>query len=161
MRREPRPPARAQQSYSHVTTSLPGAPVGCCILRGMAIRTALTLRLENTLGALDRVCQALARENANIIGMSLEGTGVLLLVADNPVHVAGLLRNRDYIVEEREVLYVTVSNGPGGVSAAARLLSQAGVNIEYAFATAGSEQEMAALVVVVEDAQRAAAAAGM
>jgi hypothetical protein len=93
--------------------------------------------------------------------MSLEGTGVLLLVADNPVHVAGLLRNRDYIVEEREVLYVTVSNGPGGVSAAARLLSQAGVNIEYAFATAGSEQEMAALVVVVEDAQRAAAAAGM
>ncbi len=127
----------------------------------MAIRTALTLRLDNTPGALARVCQALARENANIIGMSLDGNGALHLVADNPVHVAGLLRDRDYAVEEREVLYVTVPNGPGGVSSVTRLLSQAGVNIEFAFATAGSEQEMAALVVVVEDAQRAAAAAGM
>ena len=127
----------------------------------MAIRTALTLRLDNTPGALARVCQALVRENANIIGMSLDGNGALHLVADNPVHVAGLLRDRDYAVEEREVLYVTVPNGPGGVSSATRLLSQAGVNIEFAFATAGSEQEMAALVVVVEDAQRAAAAAGM
>ena len=53
----------------------------------MAIRTALTLRLDNTLGALDRVCQLLARENANIIGMSLEGTGVSHLVADNPALV--------------------------------------------------------------------------
>ncbi len=127
----------------------------------MAIRTALTLRLDNSPGSLSRVCQALAREKANIIALSLDGSGGLHLVPDNPVHVAGLLRGHDYAVEEREVLYVTVPNGPGGISSATRMLSQAGINIEHAFATAGSEQEMAAVVVVVEDAQRAAAAAGM
>ena len=56
----------------------------------MAIRTELTLRLENTPGALARVCQALGDEKVNVLAMNLESSGVLHLVPDNPVHAAGL-----------------------------------------------------------------------
>ncbi len=127
----------------------------------MAIRTELTLRLENSPGALARLCQELAREKVNVIAMNLEGSGVLHLVPDNPVHAAGLLRDRDYALEQREVLYVQLPNGPGAIGAATRALGNAGVNIDYAYASAVNEHQITALVVAVDDAQRAAAAAGM
>ena len=127
----------------------------------MAIRTELTLRLENSPGALARLCQALADEKVNIIAMNLENSGVLHLVPDNPVHAAGLLRSRDYALEERDVLYIQLSNGPGAIGSATRMLSAAGVNIDYAFASAINEHQITALVVAVDDAQRASTIAGM
>lgn len=127
----------------------------------MAIRTELTLRLKNTPGALARLCQALADEKVNVLAMNLESSGVLHLVAENPVHAAGLLRSRDYALEERDVLYIQLPNRPGAIGSATRMLSSAGVNIDYAFASAITEHQMAALVVAVDDAQRASTAAGM
>ena len=56
----------------------------------MAIRTELALRLENTPGALARLCQALGDEKVNVRAMHLESSGVPHLVPDNPVHAAGL-----------------------------------------------------------------------
>ena len=133
----------------------------CVILTGMAIRTALTLRLENTPGALARLCHALAAEKVNLLALNLESTGVLHLVPDNPVHAAGLLRSKEYAVDEQDVLYVSMPNGPGAISSTTRTLQNAGVNINYAFASAIREQDMTVLVVAVDDAQRAASAAGM
>ena len=127
----------------------------------MAIRTELTLRLENTPGALARLCQTLANEKVNLIAMNLEGSGVVHLIPDNPVHAAGLLRSRDYVVEDRDVLYVVLPNGPGALGSVTRMLSTAGVNIDYAFASAINEHQMTALVLAVDDAQRASTAAGM
>ncbi len=127
----------------------------------MAIRTELTLRLENSPGALARLCRALRDEKVNVLALGLDASGVVRVVPDNPVHAAGLLRRRDYAVEQRDVLYVTVPNGPGALASATRLLSAAGVNIDYAFASALADHDMAAVVVGVEDAQRAATAAGM
>ncbi len=127
----------------------------------MAIRTELTLRLDNTPGALARLCGALRDEKVNVLALGLDGSGVVHVVPDNPVHAAGLLRGRDYAVEQRDVLYVTVPNGPGALASATGLLSAAGVNIDYAFASALADHHMAAVVVAVDDAQRAAAAAGM
>ena len=131
------------------------------MLPGMAIRTELTLRLDNTPGSLARLCQALRDEKVNVLALSLDPSGVLHVVPDNPVHAAGLLRGRDYEVAQREVLYVTVPNGPGALASTAGMLSAAGVNIDYAFASALADHDMAAVVVGVGDAQRAATAAGM
>jgi len=41
------------------------------------------------------------------------------------------------------------------------MLGEADVNIDYAYATAINEHQMTALVVAVDDAQRASTAAGM
>ena len=127
----------------------------------MAIRTQLSLRLQNTPGALARLCQALADEKVNVLAMSLESSGVLHLVPDNAVHAAGLLHERDYALEERDVLYIQLPNRPGAIESATRMLAAAGVNIDYAFASATTEEQTTALVVAVNDAQRASTAAGM
>ena len=127
----------------------------------MAIRTELTVKLDNTPGALARVCQALTDEKVNVVALNLDPLGRLRLVPDNPVHAAGLLRGRGHEVDEGDVLFAALSNRPGGIGSVTRLLSGAGVNVLYAYVTALTEHDVAALVVAVDDAQRAAAAAGM
>lgn len=127
----------------------------------MAIRTELTLRLANSPGVLARVCQALGDERVNILALSLEASGVLRLVVDNHVHASGVLREQHYQVEERDVLYTLMPNEPGSLGRIVRMTAEAGVNLEYAYATAVEGHSMAGVVVGVADAQRASAAAGI
>jgi hypothetical protein len=125
------------------------------------IRPELTLRLQNTPGALGRVCDLLSAERVNILALSLEANGTLRLIVDNPVHARGALEERHYQVEEREALLVQVSNDPGAFASIARLLASAGVNLDYAYATAIEGQPTASVVVGVPDAMRASADAGL
>jgi hypothetical protein len=127
----------------------------------MAIRTELSFRLQNSPGAFAQVCRLLDADRVNILAITLEAGGVLRLVADNPVHAGGLLRERQYRVEEREVLYVSLPNGPGASAAVARMLADAGVNVEYFYGTAVEGHDLAAVVVGVADPQRASAATGL
>ncbi len=126
----------------------------------MAIRTELTVRVQNMPGALGRLCQVLADERVNILALSLEPAGTLHLLVDNPVHGAGLLRDRHYQVSERDVLYTTVPNAPGALARVASMLAAEGVNLEYIYVTTVDGQPMAAIVAGVPDAARASAAAG-
>jgi hypothetical protein len=127
----------------------------------MAIRTELSLRLPNSPGALARLCEQLAGERLNLLALHLESSGRVRLVLDNPLHGSATLREHQHQVDERDVLYVTLPNSPGAAAQAARLLADAGVNVEYAYAAAGESSPMAALVLGVADAQRAAAVSGL
>ena len=128
----------------------------------MAIRTELTLRLPNSPGALAGVCRALADERVNIVALSVEPSGQLRLVVDNHVRAAGVLRERHHQVTTRDVLVTSVAHGPGALAPVLDLVAGAGVNIEYAYGTAPDPGSPSASIVIgVEDAARAAAAAGL
>jgi hypothetical protein len=127
----------------------------------MAIRTELELKLANSPGALAAVCDALAHSRVNVIAACLESGGTFRAVVDNHVHAAGILRERHYTVAERDVLYIMMPNEPGAFWRVGRLLSEAGVNLDYMYGSAVEGDRMAGVVVGVADAQRAAAAAGV
>ena len=127
----------------------------------MAIRTELNLRLPNSPGALAGVCALLSNERVNIVAMALEAGGQLRLVVDNHVHGAAVLREHHHQVTEREVILLSVANAPGSLGPALRLVGDAGVNVEYAYGGGPDTAMSAAIVLGVEDAMRAAAAAGV
>jgi hypothetical protein len=127
----------------------------------MAIRTELNLRLPNSPGALGGVCRLLSDERVNIVALALESGGQLRLVVDNHVHAAAILREHHHQVAEREVILMSVPNAPGSLVPALRLVSDVNVNIEYAYASTAEGGAMASIVVGVEDAQHASAAAGI
>jgi len=93
--------------------------------------------------------------------MQLEHTGLLRLVVDNPLHAAELMRERKIKVDQRDVLYTVMPNDPGALGRAAKLLADAGVNVEYLYTTAVEGHQMAAVVIGVPDAMKASAAAGI
>jgi len=127
----------------------------------MAIRTELNLRLPNSPGALAGVCRLLSDERVNILAIALESGGHLRLVVDNHVHGGAVLREHHHQVAERNVVLLAVPNGPGGLASTLRLVSDADVNVEYAYGGAAEGSASASIVVGVDDAERAAAAAGV
>lgn len=127
----------------------------------MAIRTELSLRLPNSPGALAGVCRLLSTERVNIQVLSVDPTGQLRLVVDNHLHAVSVLRDRHYEVAERPVIVLALSNSPGALAQALALVGQAGVNVDYAYGGAAEGAAGAAVVLGVEDAQRAASRAGV
>jgi hypothetical protein len=127
----------------------------------MAIRTELSLRLQNSPGALGGVCRALSNEHVNILALSVEATGQLRLVVDNHLHAAALLRERHHNVSERDVVVLALSNAPGSLGTTLKLLSDAGINVEYVYGGAGDGGSSASVVLGVDNAMRASAAAGV
>jgi hypothetical protein len=125
------------------------------------IRTELSLHLPNSPGALGGVCRLLSDERVNVLAMSLESSGQLRLVVDNHVHGAAVLREHHHQVTERDVLVTAVPNSPGSLAPALKLVSDANVNVEYAYGGGSEGSASAAIVLGVDDAQRAAAAAGI
>ena len=124
----------------------------------MAILREITVKLANSPGALGRVSQLLGAERINMLAMSIDPSGHLRIVADNPLHAANTLREQHYSVNERDVLYTAMPNEPGSLSRALRLLGDAGINIEYAYGGAAESATMAAVVLGVDDAARASVA---
>jgi hypothetical protein len=127
----------------------------------MAIQRELTVRLANSPGTLGRVAQVLGGERINMLAMSLDSSGALRLVVDNPLHAAGSLRDQHYQVEERDVLYATMPNEPGSLGRVVSMLAEAGINLDYVYASGIDRVPMVAVVIGVQDAQRASAASGI
>jgi hypothetical protein len=127
----------------------------------MSIRTELNLRLPNSPGALAGVCRLMSDERVNIVALMLESSGQMRMVVDNHVHAAAVLREHHHQVTEREVILVTVPNTPGALAPALKLLADANVNIEYAYAGVADTNQMASIVVGTEHVMQASAAAGV
>ena len=117
--------------------------------------------MPNSPGALADICRLFAAERVDILALALDPSGHLRVVVDNHVHGAALLREQHHQVTERDVIAMRVPHSAGGAAPAMRLLSDAGVNIEYAYGGAEEGGRTATLIVGVADAQRAATAAGL
>jgi hypothetical protein len=125
------------------------------------IRVELSLRLANSPGALAGVARLLSDERVNILAMSLETGGQLRLVLDNHVHAAAVLREHHHQVVEHEVIVTSVPNAPGALAPTLKLVADANVNVEYMYGGGADAGPSAVIVLGVDDAMRAAAAAGV
>ena len=123
-------------------------------------RTQLTLRLPNSPGALAGICRLLASEHINIIALSLESSGRLHLIVDNTVRASGALASHHHQVTADDVLFVSTGNRPGGITPVLTLVVDAGVNVNYAYGAGAEGTPSAAIVLGVDDAERASAMIG-
>lgn len=126
----------------------------------MPVRPELHVRLPNSPGSLAALCRLLADERVDIVAFGLERQGTFRVVVDNHVRAAAVLRARHYQVREGEAIVVNVSGGPEGLVPALSLLSDAGINVEYAYGSSGRGGQPA-VVIGVADPLRASAASGL
>lgn len=127
----------------------------------MAIRTELSVKLQNSPGALSRACQVLAGERIDIVALSLDEAGTLRCVVDNHIHAKAVLEAQHYDVGERDVLYAVMPNRAGSLAAAMKMVADAGVNLDYVYASGAEDSPMVGVVIGVPDPMRASAAAGI
>jgi hypothetical protein len=117
----------------------------------------LTLILEDRLGELAKVGEALGRAGVNIDGiccMTVEGRGMVhVLVQDSVKARRALEANHIQVSGELEVLVLEVEDRPSVLGNIARRLANAGVNIQLAYLATSTR-----LVVGVDDLEKARSA---
>ena len=110
--------------------------------------------MENRPGAVGDLLGHLSREKINIEAIGLFQDVAKLSVSDLDRAMNTLTRAR-YQVEVREVLRLDLSHKPGAFAFIAARLGNAGLNIDYCYATVGKGQKSAAVILDVEDLDRA------
>ena len=116
----------------------------------MTIETQLSIFLDNRPGTLARTCQALAKEGVNILALSISDTvdhAVIRMVVTEAKKAVKVLQALHATVQEREVVFLNLSNSPGQLASLAQKLAEAGINIEYAYCTSTPSQPTGNMVL--------------
>ena len=120
----------------------------------ISIEQQLSVFLDNRPGTLSRTCQALAKEGINILALSMSDTvdhAVVRLIAGDTKKAGQVLKQLHTTVQERQVILMDMSNQPGQLATVAQKLTEAGINIEYAYGTSVPGQAMGRLVLRTSD----------
>jgi hypothetical protein len=96
----------------------------------------LSVFIENKAGRVSEVTGVLGDAGVNIRGFSVSDTadyGILRLVVDKPDEALALLRAAGFTVRETDVIAIDLPDVPGGLAGVLKIVSDAGVNIEYVY----------------------------
>ncbi len=115
----------------------------------------LSVFIENKTGRVSEVSDVLGDAGVNIRGFSVSDTadyGIVRLVVDDPDKGREALQNAGFTVKVSEVLCVHLPDHPGGLAGVLKIVSDAGVNIEYVYSLISTY-----VVINVADIDRAIA----
>ncbi|MBU4555722.1 MAG: ACT domain-containing protein [Actinobacteria bacterium] len=113
----------------------------------------LSVFIENKAGRVSEVTDILGEASVNIRGFSVSDTaefGILRLIVDKPEVGMASLRHAGFTVKENEVICIDLPDKPGGLASVLKIVSDAGVNIEYVYSLISTY-----VVINVGDADRA------
>jgi len=101
----------------------------------------LSVFIENKAGRVSEVSDVLGAAGVNIRGFSVSDTadyGIVRLVVDDPDHGLEVLRTAGFAVKVNDVLCVELPDHPGGLASVLKIVSGAGVNVEYVYSLIGT-----------------------
>ena len=122
----------------------------------------ISVFVENKPGKLQMLTGILAENNINMRALSLAETsefGIVRIIADNLDAASVVLKEEGFVHTITKVLGVSIPDEPGGLNRVLKVLSAAGVNIEYMYAFMGRQDPLHAYMIFhVQDTDAALAA---
>ncbi len=127
----------------------------------MELTKQLLVLATNQPGTLANICGALSDEKINIQAISIVDHvdhALVRIVVDNPVKALHLLGEAGLPVLEDSALKLTMAGGPGALEKIAQAMSDAGLNIHYAYASEPPSGGGAGLILKTSDDEKALSA---
>nr|WP_317412948.1 amino acid-binding protein [uncultured Solibaculum sp.] len=124
----------------------------------------ISVFVENKEGRLSEISTLLADAGIHIRALCMADTtdfGILRLIVSNPGNAQQVLKNAGLTVSLTQVIAVSIPDQVGGFSNAVKILSDAGISIEYLYPSIGRDSEhdnTAYIILRVNDNERAIAA---
>lgn len=114
----------------------------------------LSVFVENSEGNLQNIVDTLGEKHINIRALSIADTtefGILRLIVDDAEKAAAALREIGVISKVSDVIAAAIEDCAGGLARVTKLITDAGINIEYAYAFLGRNAGKALLVIKASD----------
>ena len=118
----------------------------------------MSVFVENTTGRLAELTKILAAENIDLKAATIAETvdfGILRCIVDDPEKATAVLKAHGFTASITEVLAVEMSDHPGGFAAILEVLAKERIPVDYIYSTVRSKEETAAIVMKVEDPEKA------
>lgn len=119
----------------------------------MAIKQ-LTVFVENKQGTVVSVTDTLSRHDINLRALSIAETedfGILRLIVNDVEKAKNILAEDGYLIKITEVVGVKISDEPGKLSEALKVLDENAINMEYLYAFMARTEKHAYVVIRVAD----------
>lgn len=132
----------------------------------MSVRQ-ISIFVENQTGLLSEVTTLLAENNVNLRALSIADTsdfGILRIIVEDVDAAAKILHENGNTYTVTDVLAVKMKDEAGGLAGVLKVLAEAGIALEYAYAFLLQKVGEACLIIRVPDneaAEKALAAAGI
>jgi len=120
----------------------------------------LSVFSENKAGMLADITGLLAEAAIDIEALTIADTtefGVLRLIVDAPKKAIAVLKLGGFVASLTPVIALKMPNAPGSLSRIVRTLSDAGMSVEYLYASVAREIDSAFVILRVEDNEAAVA----
>jgi len=124
----------------------------------MRIETQYSVFMVNKPGVLAQVLTEIANARINLIAIAMMDSvehGVMRMVAQSPVKIRNVLKKLNMPFSQTDVLCITLSNKAGALADVTQKLSQAHINISYAYCTAGAKGGKTTGILKVADVKKA------
>ena len=118
----------------------------------------ISVFLENAPGRLNHLLKILSDNNINITSLAIADTGeygITRLIVSEHERAAALLKESGMSVSETEVLAIALNNTSGQLYNATKLLSDNGINVEYAYSALPDSNDKAIVILRVDYIQEA------
>lgn len=119
----------------------------------------ISVFVENSSGRLAQIAQILADNNVNIRALSIADTtsfGILRVIVEDAERTEKVLKEAGLTVSVTDVLSLEIEDKPGGLAAALNILSEHGIDVDYAYAFISKATDKANVVLRVERDEEAA-----
>lgn len=118
----------------------------------------LSIFIENRVGRLQDVIDALGENDINIRALSLAETtefGILRIITPDVEKAKAVLKEANVISKITDVIAVYIDDQAGGLGKMLSVITKAGINVEYTYAFLGRTEGKALMVLKADDEARA------
>jgi hypothetical protein len=114
----------------------------------------MSFTMPNKAGLLSEVSRAIAGAGVNITAIcayAMGNTAYFMLTTASNVKAKKALEPLGVAIEERDVVEVELLNRPGELQKVAKRIANAGIDIEYMYATAGAGKSTTCIFKTADD----------
>jgi len=118
----------------------------------------ISIFLENSPGRLYEATQALGEADINLRSLSIcdvSGFGVLRILVSDVAKARSVIMEKQFPARVDEVVAAEISDNPGSLAKALKVLKENKVNVDYMYALAGTSSGKAVMVFSFSDNDQA------
>lgn len=118
----------------------------------------ISVFIENKIGGLATITDVIAKAGVNIRALSIADAsdfGILRLIVDDVFKAGNALKENGLVYSVTDVLAVAGDDTPGSIAKIVDVLAQASIGIDYGYAFFAKKENLAYMIVRVEDMDNA------